>query len=301
MRTQKHHKEKEYLSLLQTASNNEIKSKTNEIRKVIIELDMLLNKSDRDIIRKRLEKIDKEKPNRTRNRRLIEELNNILLDLEFKKSHINVAYDSSSYYGLKDLEYTFGNLDDYYIPILAKECFNGNYQIYTCRGDKERNMYKTNYLEKIKPYLIPLTDKKKVSNQKIQLDIEINLVHLTKSDRIAFYVKSKNIECHLSDNSEDILNQLFDSLLKYFNDKLLICRTDSSYVFENVEGISIHFHKIDLRRGSSYIPTPEWLENKKAAINPKNMKANYCFAYAVTIAIFHKEIGSNLDRISNRL
>ena len=301
MRTQKHHKEKEYLSLLQTASNNEIKSKTNEIRKVIIELDMLLNKSDRDIIRKRLEKIDKEKPNRTRNRRLIEELNNILLDLEFKKTHINVAYDSSSYYGLKDLEYTFGNLDDYYIPILAKECFNGNYQIYTCRGDKERNMYKTNYLEKIKPYLIPLTDKKKVSNQKIQLDIEINLVHLTKSDRIAFYVKSKNIECHPSDNSEDILNQLFDSLLKYFNDKLLICRTDSSYVFESVEGISIHFHKIDLRRGSSYIPTPEWLENKKAAINPKNMKANYCFAYAVTIAIFHKEIGSNLDRISNRL
>ena len=301
MRTQKHHKEKEYLSLLQTASNNKIKSKTNEIRKVIIELDMLLNKSDRDIIRKRLEKIDKEKPNRTRNRRLIEELNNILLDLEFKKSYINVAYDSSSYYGLKDSEYTFGNLDDYYIPISAKECFNGNYQIYTCRGDKERNMYKTNYLEKIKPYLIPLTDKKKVSNQKIQLDIEINLVHLTKSDRIAFYVKSKNIECHPSDNSEDILNQLFDSLLKYFNDKLLICRTDSSYVFESVEGISIHFHKIDLRRGSSYIPTPEWLENKKAAINPKNMKANYCFAYAVTIAIFHKEIGSNLDRISSRL
>ena len=113
MRTQKHHKEKEYLSLLQTDSNNEIKSKTNEIRKVIIELDMLLNKSDRDVIRKILEKIDKETPNRTQKRRLLEELNNILLDLEFKKSHINVAYDSFSYYGLKDLEYTFANLDDY--------------------------------------------------------------------------------------------------------------------------------------------------------------------------------------------
>ena len=77
MRTQKHHKEKEYLSLLQTVSNNEIKSKTNEIRKVIIELDMLLNKSDRDIIRKILEKIDKETPNRTQKRRSLEELNNI--------------------------------------------------------------------------------------------------------------------------------------------------------------------------------------------------------------------------------
>ena len=38
---------------------------------------MLLNKSDRDIIRKILEKIDKETPNRTQKRRSLEELNNI--------------------------------------------------------------------------------------------------------------------------------------------------------------------------------------------------------------------------------
>ena len=68
MRNQKHHKEKEYLSLLQADPVNEIKSKTNEIRKVIIEMDMLLNKIDRDITRKRLEKIDKETHNRTQKR-----------------------------------------------------------------------------------------------------------------------------------------------------------------------------------------------------------------------------------------
>ena len=129
---------------------------------------MLLNKSDRNTIRKRSEKIDKETPNRTqKKKRLLEELNNILLDLEFKKKHINTAFDSSSSCDLKDLEYTFGDLDDYYIPILAKESFGGNYQMYTCRVDQERNMYITNYLQKIKPYLVALTDKKKVSNQKI--------------------------------------------------------------------------------------------------------------------------------------
>ena len=249
-----------YSFVLQADPVNEIKSKTNEIRKVIIEMDMLLNKIDRDITRKRLEKIDKETHNRTQKRWLLEELNNILLDLEFKKKHINNAFDSSSYYGLKDLEYTFGDLDDYYMPILSKGFSGDNYQMYTCRGDKNKDMYITNYLEKVKPYLIVLIDKKKISNQKIQLDIAINLIHLSKSDTITFYVKSKNIECYPSDNSEDILNQLFDSLLKYFNDKLLICRTDSSYVFQSVEGLSIHFHKIDLKRGSSYIPTPKWLE-----------------------------------------
>ena len=48
------------------------------------------------------------------------------------------------------IEYTFGDLDDYYMPILAKESFNGNYQMYTCRGDKEINMYITSYLDNIK-------------------------------------------------------------------------------------------------------------------------------------------------------
>ena len=162
-------------------------------------------------------------------------------------------------------------------------------------------MYITNYLEKIKPYLIALIDEKKIFNQKIQLDIAINLIHLTKSDRITFYVKSKNIECYISDNSEDVLNLLYDSLLKYFNDKLLICRTDSSYVLKSVEGLSIHFHKIDLKRGSSYIPTPKWLEIKQATINPKNMNYNFGFVYAATIAIYHKEIGDHPERISNKL
>ena len=53
---------------------------------------------------------------------------------------------------------------------------------------------------------------------------------------------------------------------------------------------SIHFHKIDLNRGSSYIPSPGWLKNKGATINPQNTKDNYCFMYALTIAFNHKEI-----------
>ena len=59
MRSQKHHKEAEYLSYLQAEPINEIKSKSNNIRKPIIKLGMMINKSDRDIIRKRLEEIDK--------------------------------------------------------------------------------------------------------------------------------------------------------------------------------------------------------------------------------------------------
>ena len=281
---------------------NEIKSKTNEIRKLTIELGMMINKSDRDIITKRLEEIDHKRPKSRQRRRILEELTKIFNDLQFKRKHINSAFDSSSYYYLKDLEYSFGDLVDYYKPILAKDSSDGNYQMYSCRGDKDKTMYITEYLDKIRSYLFALIDEKEnSSSQKIQLVISINLIHLTKSGRITFYVKSKNIVSHPSDKSEDILYQLYDSLLKYFNDKLMICRADSSYVFESIEVFDKYFHKIDLKRGSSYIPSPTWLQFRKAIVNPKYKNDNYCFAYAITIAIYHNEIGKNLNRISNKL
>ena len=67
------------------------------------------------------------------------------------------------------------------------------------------------------------------------------------------------------------------------------------------EGLSIHFHKIDLNRGSSYIPSPNSLKNKGATINPKITKDSYCFMYALTIALNHKEIGKNPDCMSKKL
>ena len=211
---------------------------------------MLLDKSERIIIRKRLNEIDKKTSiSRGEKTRLLNELSRILLDLEYMKKHINFNYDSSNYFALKDLEYTFGDLDDYYKPILAKDSFNGNYQMYTCSGDKDRDMDIDVYLDKVRPYLITLINEKKISDQKIQLDIAMNFRHITKNDRITF--------CLPSDNSEDILEQLINSLRNHYEDKLLICRTDSSYVYEIVEGLSIHFHKIDVNRGSSYMPSPD--------------------------------------------
>ena len=152
MRTQKDHKETECLNHLQAEPISDIKSMIIKIKKFITGLGMLLSKSERNIIRKRLNEIDRERPNTRQVKRLLDELTKIFNDLKFKMNHINNAFDSSSYYDLKDLEYTFGDLDDYYKPILAKESFNGNYQMFICRGDKERNMSIKEYLEKIKPY-----------------------------------------------------------------------------------------------------------------------------------------------------
>ena len=140
---------------------------------LIIELGMMIDKADKDIIRKRLGEIDKLNPS-TRQKIKILELTEIFNDLQFKRKHVNSAFDSSSYYGLKDLEYIFGDLDDYYKPILAKDNFEGNYQMYSCRGEKDRTISISQYLDTVKPYLFALIGQKNnISSQKIA----VNLVH----------------------------------------------------------------------------------------------------------------------------
>ena len=57
------------------------------------------------------------------------------------------------------------------------------------------------------------------------------------------------------------------------------------------------FNKVSLSRGGSYIDTPEWPENKKARINPKNNDGK-CFQYALTVALNYQNIKNNPEGIS---
>ena len=59
---------------------------------------------------------------------------------------------------------------------------------------------------------------------------------------------------------------------------------DSKFVFDEVIRMNIGFHRLNLTRGSSYIPLPDRLVRKKAIINPKN-SALECFKWAVTAAL----------------
>ena len=69
------------------------------------------------------------------------------------------------------------------------------------------------------------------------------------------------------------------------------------YVFKCVNIRLVQFHSIELKRGSSYIHSPKWIEKKKATINPQNTKGHYCFAYSIVAALHHEKIGKNPHRI----
>ena len=89
--------------------------------------------------------------------------------------------------------------------------------------------------------------------------------------------------------------------MKKYEQDIPISHASSSFSYESVEDLNIHFNKIDLKPGALFIETPKWLKSKKATINPKNARDVYCFMHAITIALFHKELGTNPERITKKL
>ena len=61
----------------------------------------------------------------------------------------------------------------------------------------------------------------------------------------------------------------------------------SEFVFESVDLMDYKLHRVRLKRGGSYIKSPEWLENKKALINQniKNKSDDECLRWSIVSAL----------------
>ena len=154
----------------------------------------------------------------------------------------------------------------------------------------------------IKPYLSGLINENKAietsSNEwKIQINMHINFVSSNDTGEIrTIFVWSDNEEIRLGNETDDIIKGLINSFLNNYQKEEIILRNGSNFVFESVDLLSYHIHKTSLKRGNSYIKSPEWVANKKAIINPKNVD-NRCFEYSIVVALHHKEIKNHPERI----
>ena len=98
---------------------------------------------------------------------------------------------------------------------------------------------------------------------------------------------------NLSDLDE-IVNEMIAHMKEQIENPALL---NSRFVFDEVLFTSVDFHQLNLMRGSSYLPLPNWLAHKKAIINPKN-EDQECFKWAVIAASRWEETNNNPERIS---
>ena len=97
--------------------------------------------------------------------------------------------------------------------------------------------------------------------------------------------------------TNNIINELFKSFFKRYQEGLETKMKGSNFVFKSVDLLYYRLHKISLNRSGSYIDSPDWIKNKKATINPKT-KDNEWFKYAIIAALSQEKIKKDPQRIS---
>ena len=137
------------------------------------------------------------------------------------------------------------------------------------------------------------------SECKIQLTAVINFVS-SKPDsdetRI-MHAKSDNIKIMIGNETAEVIEDLFKSRCKKYQERLEESMKGCEFVFDGVNALYYDFNKISLSRGKSYIESPKWLNNKKVTISPKN-NDDKCFEYALTVALNYEQIKSHTERVS---
>ena len=136
------------------------------------------------------------------------------------------------------------------------------------------------------------------SEWKIRLTMAINFISSTDSDKTCtMHTKSNNVEIMVGSETDEIIEEFFESLLQLYQKNLEKSMRGSEFVYDSVDSLYYNLNKISLSRGGSYIDSPKWLKNKKATINPKN-NDDKRFQYALTVASNYEQIKKDPQVIS---
>ena len=132
----------------------------------------------------------------------------------------------------------------------------------------------------------------------MQLSMHIAFISFTNGiEKQIMDSESDNLETMRGIDIDETMQELIDSFMQRYQEGLETKMTSSNYTFDRAELFEYHFRKITLNRGSSYIPSFDWLLAQKSIINPKNTDDNWCFLFATVIALNYQNIPNNPQRL----
>ena len=265
IRSEKSLQEDSYLKYLKISTNNDLDERINHIRLLTAKLDNKLCYIERAKIFEELDKLKKKykvknADERTR-RRVIKKIVKITNDLyNVQKQHTKLQHDQT-YFGLRDLKHLFTNDEVDYEPIFVRSALKNRFEEYEIAGNRSIITMKE-YLTAIYLDLKKLIDEKQKSTkneQKVQVRVSVVFIKVNDPfDRYIEYVDSDSLILRHADDTQVFISNLYDSLLENFERKKHSLR-GSNLVFDGIELTLVQFIKRKLKRGGSYIPTPDWI------------------------------------------
>ena len=114
-------------------------------------------------------------------------------------------------------------------------------------------------------------------------------------DRVDLAFNSLMTSIYRGSNLDQIVDGMIANMKFQIEDPALL---NSRFVFNEVLYLDVNFHQLNLMRGSSYLPLPDFIAKRKAVINPQN-RDEECFKWAIIAVNKWMDIDSHPERVSN--
>ena len=121
-------------------------------------------------------------------------------------------------------------------------------------------------------------------------------IRFTKDkDRIEKTFNSLMTSIYRGSNLDQIVDRMIAHMKTQIENPALL---NSRFIFDEVLYLDINFHQLNLMRGSSYLPLPDFIAKRKAMINPQNGDEE-CFKWAIITEDKWMDIDSHPERVPN--
>ena len=181
-------------------------------------------------------------------------------------------------------------------PKELEGAFGGAYRRYRIDGieGKGHILDVETYFARTRKFLIDLLNKETTNRAvRSQATTWIRFVR-DEVEQVSLAFNSRMMTVYSLNDKSEIVTVMIEHMAQQIENPAL---RNSKFVFDRVLHMDIDFHRLNLTRGSSYVPLPDWLIKKKAMINPKNSDME-CFKWAIIAAMKWEEIGNNPERVS---
>ena len=189
--------------------------------------------------------------------------------------------------------------EEFFNPVELEQAFDRPYRSYRINGRSRIDV--DTFFDRIRQNLIDLISREltDLNSARVQMTIWIRY-RLEYKDRIIDRVRlpfnSRMTDIFQCSDLNEIINEMFAHIKTQIENPAL---ANSRFRFDEVLFLDINFHQLNLTRGSSYLPQPDWVSRKGRVISPKNESDEECFKWAVIAPLHYVDIKSHPERILN--
>ena len=164
-------------------------------------------------------------------------------------------------------------------PIELEQAFGGAYRSYRVNGKPKMDV--DTFFNRIWKELIELIKRelKTRTSTRIQTTAWIRFIrdgplegpgeahNEEGQERVELALNSLMTSVYRGSEMDEIVDRMIANMKFQIENPALL---DSRFVFDEFLYLDVNFHQLNLTRGSSYLPLPDWLASKKAIVNPHN-------------------------------